>query len=105
MHVNRYNEIDPDFVRYMLRHLYVDDLYGSVPTVEEGMELYRKVKTRFREGNFNVRKWRSRDPELSKFLTKQENLGEKKDGESKMLGIIWNEADEFVMDDIWCKYD
>ena len=46
----------------MLRHLYVDDFNGSVPTVEEGMELYTKVKTRFHEGNFNVRKWRSRDP-------------------------------------------
>ena len=58
IHVNKYRDIVPEFVDFLLRHLYVDDLNGSVATVADGVDLYKKAKARFLEGNFNVRKWK-----------------------------------------------
>ena len=39
----------------MLHHFYVDDLNTGVNCYDEGVKLYKKVKLKFNEANFNVR--------------------------------------------------
>ena len=75
-----------------------DDLNSGADTVTDGIEIYNKIKSIFKEGNFNVRKWKTKNSELQKYLTKQENVTHKEQThEEKVLGIIWNEADELVI--------
>ena len=56
-HVEKYEKIDPEFVSKVLRHFYVDDFTCGFESYEQGVELCKKVKSRFMEGNFNARKW------------------------------------------------
>ena len=53
----KYEKIDPEFVSKVLRHFYVDDFTCGFESYEQGVELCKKVKSRFMEGNFNARKW------------------------------------------------
>ena len=55
-HVEKYEEIDPEFVSKVLRHFYVDDFNCGVESYEHGIELYKKVKIRFINWKFNVEK-------------------------------------------------
>ena len=43
IHLDRYNEIDPDFVKRVLRSLYVDDFSSRTNNVEKGVDLYKKL--------------------------------------------------------------
>ena len=58
-------------------------------------ELYKKIKVRFSEANFNVRKWTSNDKTLMKLINRDELISNKintKDSSNenlKVLGIIW----------------
>ena len=56
-HINSYKDVDPDFVEEVLKSLYVDDFASSASSVSEGYSLYNKLKKRFKEGGFNLRKW------------------------------------------------
>ena len=55
-HLEKYEKIDAEFFSKVLRHFYVDDFNCGVESYEQGVELYKKVKGRFMEENFNVRK-------------------------------------------------
>ena len=93
-HVEKYEKIDPEFVSKVLGQFYVDDFNCGVESYEQGVELYKKVKSRFMEGNFNVRKWRTSNNNLQEFINRQE---QSKSSDEKVLGIHWNEnADVFV---------
>ena len=46
---------------------YVDDLNTGVYSVKEGIELCKKLKIRFQEVQFNLRKWRTNSKELREF--------------------------------------
>jgi len=39
---------------------------------KDGFELYQKLKSRFREGGFNMRKWASNNQELTELIKKEE---------------------------------
>ena len=94
-HVEKYEKIDPEFVSKVLRHFYVDDFTCGFESYEQGVELYKKVKSRFMEGNFNARKWWTSNNNLQEFINRQE---QSKSSDEKVLGIHWNEnADVFVM--------
>ena len=43
----------------VIKALYVDDFASGKNTVLDCFELCQKLKTRFREGGFNMRKWAS----------------------------------------------
>ena len=55
-HGRKYERVDPEFARKVKDHFYVDDLNTGVKTSEEGLTLYKNMKSRFMEGNFNLRK-------------------------------------------------
>ena len=59
--------MDPEFARKAKKHFHVGEkvVYNSgAKSTEEGFEFYKKVKSRFSEASFNIRKWRTNDPEL-----------------------------------------
>ena len=62
-HMDRY-EFDFDFVKKVLDSFYVDDFTGGENSFEAALELYKKLKIRFTEGLFNLRKWRTNDSKL-----------------------------------------
>ena len=62
-HADRYGESDPEFVKQIKTGFYVDDLVISVTDARDGIDFYTKCKVRFAEASFNVRKWRTNDPE------------------------------------------
>ena len=58
-HGSKYEKINPEFARKVKNHFYVDYLNTGVYSTEEGFDFYKKMKVRFLEANFNVRKWRT----------------------------------------------
>ena len=60
----KYETVDPEFARKVIKHFYVDDLNNGFGSVSEGIKLYRNMKSRFLENNFNLRKWRINNREL-----------------------------------------
>ena len=101
LHAEKYMEIDPEFVTKILRCFYSDDLNATVRTYEEGIEFYKKAKLRFLEGKFNLRKWRTNDERLRKFIEEEEVASDDVMGciGDKVLGVKWDEIkDEFVID-------
>ena len=65
-------KIDPEFTRKVREHFYVDDLNTGVKTLEEGIGLYDKIKTRFNDCSFNVVKWRTNNSMLRKEINTRE---------------------------------
>jgi len=55
--------------------LYVDDFASGKDSVKDNFELYRKLKSCFREGGLNMRKWESINQELTD-LVKEERVAE-----------------------------
>ena len=68
-HVTSYEKEDPEFVKLILRLLYVDDLSLSLKEVDEAFQLYLKSKERMNEGGFNLRKWLSNSRPLREKIT------------------------------------
>ena len=73
-HLSKYENIDPEFVSTVIKALYVDDFASVRNTVLDCFELYQKLKTRFREGGFNMRRWASNSSELNEFIKKEETI-------------------------------
>ena len=48
----------------VLRSFFVDDFYSGSKTTTTAFELYKKLKLRFLEGQFNLAKWRTNDMQL-----------------------------------------
>ena len=71
-HIGKYEQIYPQFVREVIRSLYVDDFASSKNSLEGSFELYQKLKYRFREGGFNMRKWASNSDKLMEMIERQE---------------------------------
>ena len=67
-HIEKYVSIDPEFVKKVKGKFYVDDLNTGVHTVTEGIDLCKKLKLRFQEVHFNLRKWRTNNKELREFM-------------------------------------
>ena len=80
----------------------------SIPanSLKEGVELLNKIKVRFNETQFNVRKFRSNSKELRTYFETLENVnikimlyvnkfaGSKVNNEQKILGILRDESED-----------
>ena len=105
-HGSKYEKINPEFARKVKNHFYVDYLNTGVYSTEEGFDFYKKMKIRFLEANFNVRKWRTNDEDLCKLI----NLYEKNEGVNsgvemnnvssiknhKVLGLCWDHKKDII---------
>ena len=74
-HVSQYKDIDKNFSEKVTKSFYVDDFNSTVHNVTEGEEekvLYKKIKLRFINANFNVCKWKTNSLELQNYIDKME---------------------------------
>ena len=71
---SNYEKADPEFVKKVRRSFYVDDFCSGVESTRKGYQLYKKVKLRFAEAKFNVRKWVTNDKRLTELINHDENL-------------------------------
>ena len=65
--------VDPELARKVKKHFYVEDLNSGAQGTKKGFEFYKKVKSRFSEVGFNIRKWRTYDTELRKLIHDYKN--------------------------------
>ena len=90
-HGKKYEEVDPEFTRVTEKDFYRDDLSSGADTVDKGLIIYKKLKIRFAEVHFNIRKWRTNSDELRKMIPKEDLM--KEDNEN-VLGTKWNHSSD-----------
>ena len=116
-HLDSYQKSDPEFVAEVLRSLYVDDYASGSSTTTAAFTLAKKIRTRFREGGFNMRKWIPNWQELTRMIEtssefKAEDASDKQivsnkkqcssDAEErnkqchKVLGLLWNSQSDML---------
>ena len=122
-HITNYKFDDSKFAEELLKSIYVDDLINGGENQQRALKVYELSKACLEKGGFNLRKWRTSDPELQSLIdeieTKQqtpkaetifesdetsyaktviggtENL---EPSEQKVLGLKWNyESDELLL--------
>ena len=105
-HVSKYKKIDPEFARKVKNRFYVDDLNTGVYNAADSFDFYKKMKVRFLDANFNVRKWRTNYEDLLKLI----NLNEKNKGANSgvemnnvnsvnnenNLGLCWDNKKDII---------
>ena len=94
-HAKNY-EFDIDFVNKILDSFYVDDFTGGESDFYEALDLFKKLKLRFLDGHFHLRKWRTNDPKLREIIS--ENTSNSLQPE-KILEILWEEVDDMLVFD------
>ena len=121
-HIERYKEIDPNFVTKLVEGFYVDDLVSGGSNTHEAFALFQKARERLQEGGFKLRKWKTNDPELrlkiqqneSENVLKEvkattddstfakETLGQIKEAgeKTKVLGITWDTQKDLLEFDL-----
>ena len=88
-HAKTYN-FDFEFINKVVNCFHVDDFSGVQNSFKKAFELYKKLKLRFIEGLFLLRKWRAN-------YEKWRHLINEKDDEihpCKILGLLWNEKND-----------
>ena len=101
-HLEKYADKDPEFVKYVLRCLFVDDNVGGADDSTAAFELYAKLKRIFLEAGFDLRKWCSNDSKLVQQIKEAEAARNQDDGTTdvvtklvmKTLGVTWNVKDD-----------
>ena len=105
-HLEKYADSKPDFVRYVLRCLFVDDNVGGADDADEAFNMYQELKRIFLEAGFDLRKWGSNDSKLVERIKENEAALNKDDGATdvmvkdmtKTLGVTWNVVkDEYTV--------
>ena len=84
-------EFEINFVNIILDCFYVDDFTGGFP---KALDLFKKLKLKFLDGHFHLRKWRINDPKLRKINS--ENTSTSLQPE-KIIGILWEEISEMLV--------
>ena len=72
-HGHKFENINPELATKVKKHFYVKDLNSGAQGTKKGFEFYKKVKSRFSEVSFNIRKWRTYDTELHKLIHDYKN--------------------------------
>ena len=63
-HIEKYENVDPQFVEQLMAAIYVDDLITGNETVSEFFSFYLKAKEKLSEVGFNLHKFVTNSPEL-----------------------------------------
>ena len=70
-HAENY-EFDQDFVQEVIDSFYVDDFIGGIEpdvnALEKAIELFKKLKLRFLEAHFYLRKWKTNNTDLRRMI-------------------------------------
>ena len=109
-HIEGYGERDPEFVRLVVRSLFVDDFVGGGSNVEEVILFRRKLEDVMKQGGFTLHKWKSNSDNVLSTLKKEKD-GDKdatfakqslnqEEWQSKVLGIKWNQRSDVMAIDM-----
>ena len=99
-HMEGYEQADPEFVRKVVRSLFVDDFVGRANNSSEAVVLRGKLAEVMPKGGFTLHKWKSNSEEVRKSLI-DEGKGDneetfakqslnQRECQRKVLGIKWN---------------
>ena len=75
-----------DFINTVFNSFYVHDFAGRENSYEGSLLLFKKLKLRFIEGLFHLKKWKTNDLKLQEFISNSNSTKI-----SKVLGILWDE--------------
>ena len=109
-HFEKYQEVDPLFVKQVLDNLYVDDYLGGADKSSSTLELWGKLTEQMKEGGFQIHKWKTNNEKVLRNLKSEKNengdetfakqsLGVSEQ-QSKVLGIQWNPAEDKLTSDL-----
>ena len=84
-HAQKY-DFDIDFINTVFNSFYVDDFVGGENSLEGAFLLFKKLKLRFLEGLFHLKKRKTKDLKLREFISDSKSTKI-----SKVLGNLWNE--------------
>ena len=84
------SKYDKVLVEKIDNSFYVDDFSWG----DNSIEIYKKLRIRFPEGYFNLRKWRTYDAVLKKLLSETAQNDIKPE---KILGVLWDEIDDTLI--------
>ena len=62
-HASKYKNVDKEFSEKVAKIFYVDDFNSTAKDISEGIEIYKKIKLKFIDASFNVRKWKTNNPD------------------------------------------
>ena len=103
MHLNHWEEKEPELVAKIRKELYVNDLISGSTTVCKTRGLKDKTTTIFQDACFNLHKWHSNVPELELGQSPQEEgeqtyakqqLGVPQGTFSSIRGLPWNKEQD-----------
>ncbi|XP_065052644.1 uncharacterized protein LOC135681921 [Rhopilema esculentum] len=105
-HIGGYEETDPEFVRLVVKSLFVDDFVGGGRNSTEVITLKKKLTDVMQEGGFTLHKWKSNIEEVCSSPTvdsegdEDETFAKQKlnldESQSKVLGIKWNPRSDIM---------
>ena len=99
-HMDQFIAADQDFVNKVIESFFVDDFIGGEFSIERAIELYKKLKLRFMQGHFLLRKWRTNDSQLRETIQSLENDPEYESKPAKILGLAWDEINDVLSYDL-----
>ena len=98
-HVQSYN-FDKEFIDKALSSFFVDDFIGGEESVAKAFELFKKLRIRFLEGHFLLRKWKTNNLELQNPITHNNSGNEDTVNKAeKVLGIPWDSDKDILVYD------
>lgn len=104
LHLESLREKYPEEMGEIVRSLYGDDVITGGNTTVEVRNLKKTIVSVFGETKFTMQKWNSNEPHLEsenyvlvdlKQMYVKQLLGVK-EGESKMLGLLWNKIEDEI---------
>ena len=93
-HLNMLKQEEPKLAEKLMSDIYVDDLTSPIDSVEEGGIYYEFAKESMARVGLELHKWYSNSKEPRRLMNCTEGDVKMK----KVLGVLWNQNDEFVFD-------
>eukprot|EP00795_Rhopilema_esculentum_P004932 gene4932-21272_t len=107
-HMEQYKAEDPEFVDRVTKSLFVDDMVCGGANTDEVSRLKQKLIERFKNGHFNMRKWKSNVSKLRDQITPTSRYSEqtamqprtgstsRNNAKEKVLGVAWNQETDVM---------
>ena len=108
-HLNKLQDEDKEMADKMTKSFFFDDMCTGAASVSNAIALYEKSKSVMREGGCNLRKWKSNNAIVRKYISSREdresnlseeytyaketlnmNTAENSQDKTNALGLVWN---------------
>ena len=103
-HINKYRDINAEFVEMFIRDLYMDDNTTGVNDVDVGFRYYLFIKSALLDAGFILRKWYSNSADLLRNINHHEETCYQEQiilpddpTRHKVLGVIWDPSTDMLI--------